>query len=134
MMRYISIEEVEELHEELVDQTGGLHGIRDRGLMESAVVQPLQQFQGVDLYPDIVAKSAALGFFLIKNHTFLDGNKRIGLAAMQTVLLRNRFEIRVSDDELTETILGVAAGECSLQDFTEWLRNHLASKIGSLKR
>jgi death on curing protein len=134
MMRYISVEEVEQLHQELVDQTGGLHGIRDHGLMESAVVQPLQQYAGIDLYPDVVAKAAALGFFLIKNHTFVDGNKRVGLASMQTVLLRNTFEIRTSDDELVDVILAVAAGEYSLEDFTSWLRKHIASKIGILKR
>ena len=106
--------------------------MRDRGLLESAIHQPLQQFGGIDLYPDLVAKAAALGFFLICNHTFVDGNKRIGLAAMQVVLLRNKFEIRAEIDDMERTILSVAAGELPLPDFTRWVRANLVSRIGIL--
>lgn len=132
-MRYITVPEVEDFHADLIARTGGSHGIRDRGMMESAVNQPLQQFGGVDLYPDLVAKAAALGFFLICNHAFVDGNKRIGLASMQTVLLRNGFEIRATDSELAATVLSVAAGELSLAYFTTWVRAHLSSKIGAIR-
>src|SRR5271154_685473 len=112
-MRYITIEEVEDFHLDLIAHTGGSHGIRDRGMLDSAVHQPLLQFGGIDLYPDLVSKAAALGYFLICNHPLVDGNKRIGLASMQAVLLRNKFELRVSETKLEEEILRVAAGERS---------------------
>jgi death on curing protein len=132
-MRYITIEEVEDFHDDLIVHTGGSHGIRDRGMLESAVNQPMLQFGGMDLYPDLVSKAAALGYFLISNHAFVDGNKRIGLAAMQAVLLRNKFELSVSDTELEEEILSVAAGERSLAEFSEWVRSHLVSFIGIIR-
>ncbi len=95
-MRYITIEEVEDFHNDLTLHTGGSYGIRDRGMLESAVHQPLLQFGGNDLYPDLVSKASALGYFLICDHPVVDGNKRIGLAAMQAVLLRNKFELSAS--------------------------------------
>jgi death-on-curing protein len=130
-MRYITIEEVEDFHIDLIAYTGGSHGIRDRGMLDSAINQPLLQFGGIDLYPDLVSKAAALGYFLICNHPFVDGNKRIGLASMQAVLLRNKFELRVSKIEMEEEILRVAAGERSLAEFAQWVRSHLASFIGT---
>lgn len=80
-MRYLGLREVLELHRLLLERTGGLAGVRDLGLLESAVAQPLMSFGGQELYPAVAEKAAALGFSLIKNHPFNDGNKRIGHAA-----------------------------------------------------
>lgn len=77
-MRHLTLAEVLELHRLVITQTGGGQGLRDLGLLESAIAQPRQTFGGQDLYPDLPAKAAALGFSLIANHPFIDGNKRVG--------------------------------------------------------
>jgi death-on-curing protein len=77
-MRWLQLAEVLELHRRLIDQTGGTAGIRDLGLQEASLAQPRQTFGGIDLYPDLIEKAAAMGFSLIQNHPFVDGNKRIG--------------------------------------------------------
>ena len=83
-MRYLSLREILELHENLIEISGGARGIRDMPALESAINQPRLTFDRSDLYPDILAKAAALCFFLVMNHPFVDGNKRIGHAAMET--------------------------------------------------
>lgn len=80
-MRYLSLGEVLSLHERLLDQSGGAQGLRDLGTLESAVAQPRMTFDDKDLYPDLPSKAAALGYSLIQNHPFLDGNKRVGTLA-----------------------------------------------------
>jgi death-on-curing protein len=74
-------EQVKLLHQKLLDQTGGLEGLRDEGLLDSALSNPFQTFDGLELYPSIVAKIMRIVFCLVKNHCFVDGNKRIGLYA-----------------------------------------------------
>lgn len=81
-MRWLQLAEVLELHRRLIAQSGGMPGLRDLGLLEASLALPRQTFSGVDLYTGIIAKSAALGFSLIQNHPFVDGNKRIGHAAL----------------------------------------------------
>jgi death on curing protein len=125
-VRYLSVEEVIELHARVIRQTGGSHGLRDRGSLESSVLQPLQGFGGQELYPSLIEKAAALGYFLIQNHPFVDGNKRIGHAAMETLLVLNGFEVSASVDEQETTILGVASGVSSREAFTAWLVGHVA--------
>ena len=125
-MRYLSIEEVIELHARVVRQTGGSHGLRDRGSLESSVLQPLQVFSGEELYPSLTEKAAALGYFLIQNHPFVDGNKRIGHAAMETLLILNGFEVAAPVDEQEAIILAVASGASSREAFTAWLVEHVA--------
>ena len=85
-MRQLTLSEVLELHRRIIRYSGGSLGIRDLNAIESAIAQPRMTFDGEDLYPTIVAKAAALGFSLIQNHPFIDGNKRIGHAAMETFL------------------------------------------------
>ena len=80
-MRFLKLNEVLYLHQQLLKQSGGTDGIRDLGALESAIAQPQMTFDGVDLYPTLIDKTAALGFSLINNHPFVDGNKRIGQAA-----------------------------------------------------
>jgi death-on-curing protein len=128
-MHYITKEDILELHTHIITQTGGIQGIRDAGALESAIAQPQITFDGQDLYPTLIEKAAALGFSLINNHPFLDGNKRVGHAAMEVFLVLNGYEIDASTDEQEEIILGVAAGNISKTVFIEWLRSHIISYI-----
>jgi death-on-curing protein len=124
-MRYLTLKEVLELHRRVISQSGGRSGIRDVGLLESSLAQPVMTFDGKDLYPTIVEKASALGFSLINNHPFVDGNKRIGHAAMETFLVLNGREVNASVDEQERVILKVASGELGRDKFTEWLRVHI---------
>ena len=127
-MRYLSLKEVLELHRLLLERTGGLSGVRDLGLLESAVAQPLMTFGGQELYPTIIEKATALGFSLINNHPFNDGNKRVGHAALETFLVLNGYEIDAPVDEQERVILSVAAGEMDKDGFTDWLRAHITER------
>jgi|SRR5829696_2845784 len=124
-MRYVSLQEVISLHSLLIAQTGGSSGLRDRGALESAVAQPEASFGGEELYPDLPSKTAALGHSLIQNHPFVDGNKRIGHAAMEVFLLLNGHEINASVDEQEQIIIEVASGKVSRIELGEWLREHV---------
>src|SRR3989304_9109113 len=124
-MRFVSLAEVLELYRRVVEATGGSLGIRDLHGFESALAQPRMTFEGDDLYPTVVEEAAALAFSLIKNHPFVDGNKRVGHAAMELFLLINGFEIAAPVDEQQETILRVAKGEMRREQFLSWLEPHL---------
>lgn len=113
-----------EIYSQVMRQSGGGVGIRDLGALESAVAQPRMTFNGEELYPTITEKASALGFSLIQNHPFVDGNKRAGHAAMESFLMFNDREIIASVDEQVEIVLGVASGKIDRDTFTEWLRNH----------
>jgi death-on-curing protein len=121
-VRYLTLNEVLELYSRIMAQAGQTPVITNLGALESAVTQPRMTFGGQDLYATVAEKAAALGFSLIKNHPFLDGNKRIGHAAMEVFLVLNGFEIAPSVDEQERVVLRVAAGECGREEFTEWLR------------
>lgn len=123
-MRYLSLAEVIDLHRMLIAPAGGSPGLRDFGALESAVAQPRMTFGG-DLYPSLLEKAAALCFSLVKNHPFVDGNKRVGHAAMETLLLLNGFEIEASTDEQEQLVLALAAGQLSREDLVAWLRAHV---------
>jgi len=123
-MRFLSIAEVLDLHERLLADSGGAPGVRDLGALESAVSQPHAAFGGLDLYPDLVTKAAALCYSLIMNHAFVDGNKRIGHAAMETFLVLNGHELQCGVDEQEQVILQLVAGDYSRNAFTEWVRRH----------
>ena len=121
-MHFLTLIEVLELHRKVIKQSGGAFGIRDIGLLESAIVQPRMTFGGEDLYPSLLEKAAALGFSIIMNHPFVDGNKRIGHAAMETFLVMNGMEIHTSVDEQERVVLTIAAGELGREAFVEWLQ------------
>lgn len=127
-MRYLALNEVLELYRRIMGETGGLVGTRDLHALESALAQPRMTFGGVDLYPTAVDKASALGFSLIQNHPFTDGNKRIGHATMETFLVLNGLEIDASLDEQEQVILDVASGKMGRQELTEWLRAHVVEK------
>ena len=124
-MRYISISEVIELHRRIVEQSGGASGLRDLGGLESAIAQPRMTFGGQDLYPTLIEKAGALCFSLVQNHPFVDGNKRLGHAAMEVFLILNGHEIQASVDEQENLILGVASSQISRDSLVGWLTNHV---------
>ena len=124
-MRYLTLAEVVELHRHLLQATGGAPGICDFGALESAIAQPKATFAGVDLYPTLAEKAAALAFSLVQNHPFVDGNKRVGHAAMETFLVLNGSEIGAPVDDQERLVLDLAAGRIGRDDLTDWLRQHL---------
>ncbi len=123
-MRYLTLREILEIYQRVMQQSGGLVGIRDLGALESAVAQPRMAFGGAELYPTVVEKAASLGFSLIQNHPFVDGNKRTAHAAMETFLLLNGYEIRATVDEQESVILQVASGRMNRYEFVRWLNAH----------
>ena len=123
-MRYLTVGEVLEIYSRVMEQSGGGVGIHDLGALESAVAQPRMTFNGEELYPTLVEKASALGFSLIQNYPFVDGNKRSGHAAMESFLMFNGYEISASVDEQVKVILGVASGKIDRNTFTDWLREH----------
>lgn len=127
-MRYLGVNALLELYHRLMERSGGAASIRDVGTLDSALAQPHLTFGGEELYPTVVEKAAALGFSLVGNHPFLDGNKRIGHAAMETFLLLNGYEIEAPVHEQERLILRLAAGELSRAEFTEWLRLHVVER------
>jgi death-on-curing protein len=118
------VDDVIYIHAQVVAQSGGSYGLRDRGALESSVAQPMQSFDGIELYPDIPAKSAALGFFLVSNHPFVDGNKRVAHAALAVTLRLNGYLLSASVDEQERIMLRVASGELTRAEFEEWVQIH----------
>lgn len=129
-MRYLRIKEVFELHRRIIEQSGGSGGIRDLAMLESALAQPRMTFGGADLYPTIIEKAVALAFSLINNHPFVDGNKRVGHAAMEVFLVMNGHEIHAPVDEQERIVLAVASGASDREALTGWLRAHVSEKKG----
>ena len=112
------------LHNQLLAQTGGLPGLRDEGLLESALSVPFQGFEDADAYPSLPQKAARLCYGLVKNHPFVDGNKRIGAHAMLVFLAINGVELAYTQEELSAIVLAVASGECKYEDLLCWLVEH----------
>lgn len=125
MMRCLDRDQIMHLHQRLHQQTGGGTGVRDEGGLQSALDQPLMSFGQQELYPTIVAKAAALGFSLIGNHPFVDGNKRIGQAAMEVFLLLHGYEVQATVDAQESIILQAAAGVLKREEFAQWLSEHV---------
>lgn len=109
----------------LVEATGGTVGVRDEGLLLSAIEAPYQTFGGIELFPTMLEKAVRLGFGLVANHPFIDGNKRIGVLVMLTFLELNGFNIEFTDDEIVDIALGVASGKYKYED----LYNIVSSKL-----
>lgn len=124
-MKMLSKRQILLLHSMLVAQSGGMDGLRDEGLLDAATNMPLQTFGGQELYPTILEKAARLGYGLIRNHPFLDGNKRIGTHAMLVFLDINNITLSYEDEDLISTILHVAAGAMACDAFLEWLKAHV---------
>lgn len=123
MIRF-SAEKVKLLHQLIAQETGGSIGLRDEGLLESALDGIFTTFDGKELYPTKEEKGARLGYTLISNHAFVDGNKRIGMYVMLTFLEVNGIHIECTNQEVAETGLAVAAGQMDYDDLLEWVRIH----------
>ena len=125
MTRFLAIERVLLIYRYLMEQSGGIAGLRDRSLLEAAIAQPQMTFAGAELYPSLTDKAAALGFSLIQNHPFIDGNKRIGHASIAVFLALNGFAIQATVDEQETLILALASGRLSRSELSEWLEAHI---------
>ena len=117
-------EQVLMLHDQLIESTGGSKGIRDEGMLESALMNPYQSFGGIELYPSIQAKAAQLCFGIVKDHPMIDGNKRLGTHVMLVFLALNGYELSYSQKELSDTILLLAAGKLQSEDILQWIIEH----------
>jgi death-on-curing protein len=123
-MRYLSLGEIVSLHQALLQQSGGADGIRDLGMLESALVQPRATCGGADLHPTLISKAAALAFSLAMNHPFIDGNKRVAHAAMEVFLIPNGLEIAGTIDEQERMMLDLADGRLTREQLSIWLEGH----------
>lgn len=123
-MIILSKEQIILLHSNLITETGGSEDIRDEQLLESAINAPFQTFDNIEVFPSIQQKAARLGYGLIKNHAFVDGNKRIGTHAMLVFLALNKIELEYTQSELSDTILKVASDEYSFEDLLKWILDH----------
>lgn len=123
-MKTLSKNQVTALHSALIREFGGIDGIRDEGLLESALAAPFQTFGGEPVYPSLQAKAAQLGFGLIRNHPFVDGNKRIGAHTMLVFLAVNGIELRYEQQELIDIVLSVAAGQIDRRGLLQWILDH----------
>jgi death on curing protein len=108
--KFLTLKQVLTIHSDLIDAFGGIHGVRDQGLLESALAMPEATYGGDDLHPTIFDKAAAYLFHLVKNHPFLDGNKRVAAAVALTFLRANGHELTMSEDELYEFVIAVVEG------------------------
>jgi death-on-curing protein len=130
-VEYLTVNEVLLLHARLIQRTGGSGGVRDMGLLESALARSKATFDGIDLYPDLWAKAASLMHSLTQNHPFVDGNKRTALAAVGVFLELNDYRLTASNDEATDFALEVTAGNMDLEEMASWLRTHCQAQGSS---
>lgn len=123
-MNYLYPKQVIYLYQQIIQQSGGTIGLRDEGLLESAVYRPQASFGGQDLYPDLFSKAAALGHSLISNHPFVDGNKRVGFDAMRLMLRLNGYDVYASLDAKFDFVMEIAQGKRTEQAIADWLKQH----------
>jgi len=121
-MNYLTPEQVLFIHSRLVTETGGSHGLRDLGLLESAVARPRATFDSNELYPDLFTKAAALMDSLINNHPFLDGNKPTGITATGLFLRINGWDLTASSEELVACTMRGAVEGLEIDELANWLR------------
>lgn len=123
-MKKLTKFQVVQIHNMLIQETGGANGIRDEGLLDSALNAPFQSFDGEDIYITIQAKAAHLGFLIVNNHAFVDGNKRVGILVMMTFLEMNGIILECSNQELIELGLGLASNKIDYKNLLDWIIKH----------
>lgn len=123
-MIVLSKKQILKLHSQLISATGGTDGVRDFGLLDSALQAPFQGFAGIDAFPTVQQKAARLAYGLIKNHAFIDGNKRIGTHVMLLFLMLNKVDLQYTQQELIDVILAIASGENDVDDLLKWILKH----------
>lgn len=117
----LSVDEVLAFQGALIDHYGGQHGVRDQGLLESALAQPFMGYGDEEFYPSHFHKAAAYLYFLVKNHTFIDGNKRIAFAAAHTYLALCGYRIKAGEDALYDLVISVAEGRADLEQLVTFI-------------
>lgn len=125
-MLFLTLDDIIESHQNQIDTYGGSHGIRDIGLLESAIAQPEAGFGGQYLHADIFEMAAAYLYHLVMNHPFVDGNKRVGLEAALIFLEINNENLKASDQELVDLVLKTTAGQVGKREIAEFFRSHCA--------
>ena len=123
-MKRLSLDTVIAMHSELISQSGGLDGVRDANMLDASINSPFHTFGGNYLYPTLQAMAAHLAFSLIKNHSFIDGNKRIGILSMLVFLEINGLPVTCTDDELVSLGLGLADSTIDESELIEWIISH----------
>ena len=124
-MIWISADDVIALHSLVIQKSGGMDGLRDRSVLESAISAPLQSFGGIELFPGDIDKIARVGFGLAFNHAFLDGNKRIGAMVVQLLLKWNGYTLQLREGELADMFISIASGAAHETDLHNWIQQHL---------
>jgi len=127
-MIVLSKEQILLIHEHLIERYGGSHGVRDDGLLDSALHAPFQSFGGHDFFPTTVDKAVRLCVGLVHNHPFQDGNKRVGAMALLTMLDLNHIELRTNSQELADVILKLAADEINDEFLLQWVEDRIDGK------
>ena len=121
----IEVSEVEKIHDILIDRFGGAKGIRDKGILESAIGRPFQTFDGKDLYPDPIDKAAAIFESIVSNHPFVDGNKRTAYVLLRLILKRNQLDIKVDQVVKYDFVIKAAKGELTFDKIRAWITGNL---------
>ena len=127
MVEYLSEEQILYLHESLTAATGGAAGVRDQNALQAAIARPAASFGGQDLYETLTAKAAALMESLISNHPFVDGNKRVAIAATELFLLANAVSLAADTDALEELTMAAASSRVAVEEIRIWLEQHVRS-------
>ena len=123
-MNYLTAEQALFIHYRLIEETGGSHGVRDISLLQSAIARPMSSLGGKDLYPDIFTKTSSLMHSIIKNHPFVDGNKRVAITAASILLVRNGYTLTAANKELERFTSAVAAENRELREIAFWFKKH----------
>ena len=123
-MRYLSAEQILVIHSEIIDATGGSHGVRDVGLLSAIADKPRAAFGGADLYPDVFIKAAVYLESIVNYHVFIDGNKRTGFMASARFLAMNGYELKASNRAVEGFVLSVATDKPGIAKITAWLKKH----------
>ena len=126
-MRYLHYNQVLLIYQKVIESSGGSFGIRDNGLLDSALARPRMTFDGISLYPTLFDKVAVLGHSLIKNHPFVDGNKRVAFEVMDITLRLNGYRLTAGEDEKYTFILEIAIGNLREKEIAHWLKDHTRS-------
>jgi death-on-curing protein len=124
VIQYLTPEQVLFLHSRLIDETGGMHGVRDVGMLLSALGRPMATFEDKELYPDLFAKTAALLDSFVRNHPFVDGNKRTAITAAGLFLRINNYQLIVDGEEMVRFTLACAQSLVSLDEICTWFKQY----------
>jgi death on curing protein len=124
---FLTLDEVVAIHRDQIERYGGSFGVRDWGLLRSAIAMPAATFGDQFLHADMWEMAGAYLFHIVQNHPFIDGNKRVGAVAADVFLAINNLQLRATEDAYAELVLSVARGETSKSGIAEFVRNHTAA-------